>query len=65
MELILSNVEPQHKQLFAEMAKILNFKIAEIEQNEDNGLLKAIETGKSLGRATPTQKAEFENWLFK
>lgn len=66
MKLTLENVKEKHFALLMQMAEALNFKVTDIDPTDsevDAALGRAIESGKSKGRMTKKEQANFESWL--
>ncbi len=65
MESLLINIKNQsEKKVLLAFLKSLKMNYTRInQQQEDKALLKAMEKGKSKGRASKKQQHEFESWL--
>ncbi len=66
MRLTIDDFKTEHYQLLAEMAKALQFKVVEVELNEDEEdayLIAAMEEVIDEPNLSKSEADEFENWL--
>ncbi len=66
MRLMIDDFKTEHYQLLAEMAKALQFKVVEVELNEDEEdayLIAAMEEVKDEPNLSKSEADEFEVWL--